>query len=328
MLMTSSVFGYVSENSRQGSEEVFSTSRPETSRENPELQPVSRSLVQEIASDPLAMLKDGLGSTIALANKGGNAVGRMNYDAFGNLRFPDKPGHGIAPCREFDLDDILDRLDGGRSFGFDFDAWHYGRHWGKALTPYLYTGRRIDAFSNLYNNRNRMLNPRVGRFLSRDPISFEGGLNLYGYCNNNPIRYTDPEGKQATLVIPMALITAVVGLHYTNNYMKTPAGQTVISDFKAYINQAIQNIELTFVGVAAAWDGYVQFARRRAQSDPYSLPQVNPGKECDDGKCKPCPKDGEEWEHTHEDGTTNRHKIVYFQDPITCECYPTRIHLP
>ena len=147
------------------------------------------------------MLKDGLGSTIALANKGGNAVGRMNYDAFGNLRFPDKPGHGVAPCREFDLDDILDRLDGGRSFGFDHDGWWYGRHWGKALTPYLYTGRRLDTFSGNYFNRNRYYSPKVGRFVSSDPIGFSGDSNLYRYAANNPLRFTDPTGKNPLAVL-------------------------------------------------------------------------------------------------------------------------------
>jgi len=149
----------------------------------------------------LGMLKDGLGSTIALANKGGNAVGRMNYDAWGNLKFPDKPGHGVAPCREFDLDGILDRLDGGRSFGFDHDGWWYGRHFGKVLAPYLYSGRKFDVFSQTYNNRNRQYSPQVGRFISKDPIGFQGGLNLWGYCDNNPIIFRDPFGYRWSAVL-------------------------------------------------------------------------------------------------------------------------------
>jgi RHS repeat-associated protein len=139
-------------------------------------------------------LKDGIGSTIALTNRGGHAVARIGYDAFGNFRFPDKPGHGVKPCDEKDLPDWLDRLDLGRSFGFDFDGHHWGRHFGAAISPYLFASRKWDGFSKTYNHRNRQMNPKFGRFITKDPIGFRGGLNLYRYANNNPALYTDPFG--------------------------------------------------------------------------------------------------------------------------------------
>ncbi len=60
--------------------------------------------------------------------------------------------------------------------------------------------------------------------------------------------------------------------------------------------------------------------------DPLTLPEVNPGKDAF-GKCVPCPPDGPKWSHKHCDGTENSHQIVYLQNPITCKCFPTRIHL-
>jgi uncharacterized protein RhaS with RHS repeats len=36
--------------------------------------------------------------------------------------------------------------------------------------------------------------PAIGRFLTPDPIGHEGGLNLYAYADNNPLRYIDPDG--------------------------------------------------------------------------------------------------------------------------------------
>jgi hypothetical protein len=36
--------------------------------------------------------------------------------------------------------------------------------------------------------------PRLGRFLSRDPLREEGGFNLYAYCGNDPVNRHDPLG--------------------------------------------------------------------------------------------------------------------------------------
>ncbi|MBU0639552.1 MAG: RHS repeat-associated core domain-containing protein [Planctomycetes bacterium] len=40
----------------------------------------------------------------------------------------------------------------------------------------------------------RWYEPAIGRFVQRDPIGIEGGLNVYGYCVNNPLVAVDPSG--------------------------------------------------------------------------------------------------------------------------------------
>jgi hypothetical protein len=42
--------------------------------------------------------------------------------------------------------------------------------------------------------RFRAYDPVMGRWLSRDPIGEEGGVNLYGYVGNDPIRHPDTLG--------------------------------------------------------------------------------------------------------------------------------------
>ena len=46
--------------------------------------------------------------------------------------------------------------------------------------------------------RNRWYDPKIGRFISEDPIGFAGGdINLYGYVGNNPLSFVDPLGNYA-----------------------------------------------------------------------------------------------------------------------------------
>jgi RHS repeat-associated protein len=60
---------------------------------------------------------------------------------------------------------------------------------------YGYTARELDAESGLQYNRARYLDSFTGKFISEDPISFQGGdSNLYRYVFNSPIRYNDPSG--------------------------------------------------------------------------------------------------------------------------------------
>ncbi|WP_420912159.1 RHS repeat domain-containing protein [Pseudomonas lundensis] len=59
--------------------------------------------------------------------------------------------------------------------------------------PIRFQGQYHDHETGLHYNRYRYYDPRVGRFVSKDPISYAGGLNLYAYAPN-PVEWVDPLG--------------------------------------------------------------------------------------------------------------------------------------
>lgn len=61
---------------------------------------------------------------------------------------------------------------------------------------FQYAGRENDG-SGLYYYRARYYQPQLQRFISEDPLDFNGGdWNLYAYVANDPILYVDPYGLQ------------------------------------------------------------------------------------------------------------------------------------
>ncbi|WP_409281003.1 RHS repeat-associated core domain-containing protein, partial [Pseudomonas defluvii] len=59
--------------------------------------------------------------------------------------------------------------------------------------PLRFQGQYHDHETGLHYNRYRYYDPLVGRFISKDPIGYAGGLNLYVYAPN-PIFWIDPLG--------------------------------------------------------------------------------------------------------------------------------------
>jgi len=49
-------------------------------------------------------------------------------------------------------------------------------------------------YSGLYLLTHRSYDAGAGRFVTRDPIGYTGGINLYGFAGNNPVNESDPSG--------------------------------------------------------------------------------------------------------------------------------------
>ena len=83
--------------------------------------------------------------------------------------------------------------------------------------PIRYRGYYYDDDTGLYYCNARYYSPKWRRFISPDDTAYlnhenVNGLNLYCYCNNDPVNYADPSGHSiiASILIGLA-VSAVVG---------------------------------------------------------------------------------------------------------------------
>jgi RHS repeat-associated protein len=101
------------------------------------------------------LIRDFAGSVRLVVNADTGAVAqRLDYDSFGNVSQDTNPG--FQPF-------------GFKSGLYDSDAGlvHFGARW---------------------------YDPSTGRWISKDSILLEGGLNLYAFCGNDPVNFSDPMG--------------------------------------------------------------------------------------------------------------------------------------
>lgn len=109
------------------------------------------------------------GDVIALMSDEGNIIATYNYDAWGKVLSIDLP---------YD-DDIYKEI--------------------ANANPLRYRGYYYDNETGYYYLQSRYYDPSICRFINADNLMFldgyaDTGLNLFAYCCNNPVNYTDPNG--------------------------------------------------------------------------------------------------------------------------------------
>ena len=127
--------------------------------------------------------KNFQGDIVALVNQSGDVVAKYVYDAWGNGKV----------CNASGTENTSSSFIGN-------------------INPFRYRGYYYDVETGLYYLQTRYYEPRAGRFLNADSVDYIapdliGGLNLYAYCNNNPVMYSDPTGQ----LFSMLLIGALIG---------------------------------------------------------------------------------------------------------------------
>ena len=108
--------------------------------------------------------------------------------------------------------------------GYAYDAWGNCtitlNSDGSAIrNPIRYRGYYYDEDTKLYFLNARYYCPEWRRFISPDDTAYldpesVNGLNLYAYCNNDPVNYADPSGHLAFFIVT-AIIGAALGLGIT-----------------------------------------------------------------------------------------------------------------
>ena len=89
--------------------------------------------------------------------------------------------------------------DGTVKARYDYDP--YGRRTkllGSMEADFGFTGHYYHAASGLSLALYRAYDPNLGRWINRDPMGEKGGVNLYGYVENNPVSRIDYYGKSWT----------------------------------------------------------------------------------------------------------------------------------
>ncbi|MBV6784848.1 RHS repeat-associated core domain-containing protein [Xanthomonas campestris pv. uppalii] len=83
------------------------------------------------------------------------------------------------------------------------DYQPYGSPIGKTVDGIGYTGHAMDGATGLTYMQQRYYDQDLGRFLSIDPVAADSVLaanfNRYWYANNNPYRFTDPDGRNSVI---------------------------------------------------------------------------------------------------------------------------------
>ncbi len=210
------------------------------------------------------------GDVVAIVNSSGSPVVNYTYNAWGKL------------CR----------TTGSM-------ASSLGHH-----NPLRYRSYVYDVDTGLYYLQSRYYNPEMGRFINADSYASTGqgilGNNMFAYCNNNPMTYSDPLGRFAlTTLLSVAIVIGggtVIGGLLGAFSAATTGGDVVESTIEGALTGAIGatfGLLAPEIGALMALGGAFIFAGTTdiviqahfSQSGPadFSLADIDYARACDVG---------------------------------------------
>jgi len=83
--------------------------------------------------------------------------------------------------------------------------------------PFGYAGGIYDTDTGLVRFGARDYDPESARWTTKDPIRFDGGVNLYGYVRNDPVNNVDPSGEIAANLISAGIGAILDGYKAASN---------------------------------------------------------------------------------------------------------------
>lgn len=108
-----------------------------------------------------------------------------------------------------------------------------------------YTGHVSDSATGLSYMQQRYMDPQLEVFLSVDPVAAYsnpiGQFNRYRYANSNPYKFTDPDGRSATPLVPMVVVPIIVVTGYyatTTPEQRERAGDSLIKEIKGLFQKS------------------------------------------------------------------------------------------
>lgn len=123
-----------------------------------------------VAQPAYAVHTDHLGTPTQITNSAGTVIWQATYSPFG-------------------LATINNYVDGDSN---------------KVELNIRFPGQYYDAETGLYYNWHRYYDPKIGRYITSDPLGLSAGINTYGYVGGNPVSYSDPSGLIAPVILACA----------------------------------------------------------------------------------------------------------------------------
>lgn len=178
--------------------------------------------------------ENGSGNLVSRSIRGIQIVAKEN--SVGSISYYLNNAHGDVSKIVNDNGEVLN--------SYEYDAFgNTSNYTEKIQNRFQYAGEQYDKVTGQYYLRARFYDPTIGRFVTEDTyrgqLNDTMSLNLYTYCQNNPIIYIDPSGHKDVITTETFTYTQSNGEVCidvdTGKVIYGERGNVPINDYKTFI---------------------------------------------------------------------------------------------